>query len=110
MTKANVLQLGFFLFFCVGIGYGALLLLGLDPDKAGLASEGLLFLLLLAWVSTYFFRVVTGKMTFMEQRKRYIKEYREITDIELEKKFASMSNDEKADLIQQSEIQNNNNK
>ncbi len=110
MTKANVLQLGLLLFFLVGIIYGSLQVFGLNPDKAGIASEGLLLLLVLAWVASYFFRVVSGKMTFMEQRKRYLEEYKQITDREVEKKFDSMSNDEKASLIQQLQVEKNNNK
>ena len=90
--------------------YGVLQRLGLDQAKAGIASEGLLLLLLLTWVSTYFFRVVSGKMTFMEQRKRYLKEYKQITNRELEEKFDSMSLEEKTALIQQIEVDNNNNK
>ena len=110
MTKANVLQLGLLLFFLGGIIYGGLQKLGLDQAKAGIASEGLLLLLLLTWVSTYFFRVVSGKMTFMEQRKRYLKEYKQITNRELEEKFDSLSLEEKASLIQQLQDDNNNNK
>ena len=110
MTKANVLQLGLLLLFLGGIIYGGLQKLGLDQAKAGIASEGLLLLLVLIWVSTYFFRVVSGKMTFIEQRKRYLKEYNQITNRELEKKFDSMSLEEKADLIQQLQVDNNNNK
>ncbi len=90
--------------------YWSLQLFGLDPAKAGIASQVLLILLVLIWVSTYFFRVVSGKMTFMEQRKRYLKEYKDITDKELEKKFDSMSLDEREALMKQLQVDKNNNK
>ncbi len=48
-------------------------------------------------------------MTFMEQRKRYRKEYQEITERELEAKFDSMSNEDKIRLIKEVEKDNNNN-
>ena len=110
MTKANVLQLGLILFFLGLIVYGGLQRFGLDQAKAGIASEGLLLLLVLTWVATYFVRVVSGKMTFMEQRKRYLTEYKEISNRELEEKFNSMSLEEKASLMQQIQVDNNNNK
>ena len=82
---------------------------GLDVAKAGIASQSVLVVLLLIWVLSYFLRVVTGKMTFMEQRKRYRKEYQEITERELEAKFDSISNEDKIRLIKEVEKDNNNN-
>ena len=109
MTKANVLQLGILLSFLGVIVYFALQWFGLDSAKAGIASEGLLILLVLAWISTYFFRVVSGKMTFIEQRKRYLEEYQQITDRELEEKFDAMSSEEKAAFLKELQVDNNNN-
>ena len=95
MTKANVLQLGILLFVLGGLTYSGFAFFGLDVAKAGIASELVLVLILVSWILSYFFRVLTGKMTFMEQRKRYSKEYQQITDKELEARFDSMSNEDK---------------
>lgn len=83
---------------------------GLDVAKAGIASQSVLVVLLLIWVLSYFLRVVTGKMTFMEQRKRYRSEYQQITDRELEAKFDSMSNEDKIRFFKELEKDNNKNK
>ncbi len=104
MTKVNVLQLGLLLFLLGGLAYGVFLFYGLDLTKAGIASELVLVLLLMIWVFSYFLRVITGKMTFMEQRKRYREQYQQITDRELEVKFDSMSEEEKSRLINELEI------
>ncbi|KGG15022.1 MULTISPECIES: DUF3007 family protein [unclassified Prochlorococcus] len=109
MTKANVIQLGLFLFVLGGLGYGVFLLAGLEGSKAGIASESVIIFLLIVWISSYFYRVVTGNMTFMEQRKRYNDEYKLITDRELQDKFDSMSNEQKSDLIKELEKDNNDN-
>ena len=51
------------------------------------------------WVSSYVYRVINGKMTFMEQRKRYRKEYEKIMDNKLEIKFNSLTKQEQEKLI-----------
>ena len=110
MTKANVLQLGFGLLFLGVFGYGLFIFIGFDGVKAGIATQTLLVLVLLGgWVLSYFFRVFSGKMTFNEQRKRYRKEYDEITDIELQRKFDSMTEEEKIVLVKEIEGDSNNN-
>ncbi len=108
MTNANVLQLGILVLALAAIGYGAFVYIGLDNFKAGIASEALLVLLLLGWVFSYFFRVVTGKMTFVEQRKRYRQKYEQITDKELQEKFDLLPIDQKIRLM--NDIDANNNK
>tara|TARA_B100001250_G_C19748024_1_gene766305 strand:- start:896 stop:1237 length:342 start_codon:yes stop_codon:yes gene_type:complete len=110
LTKANVIQLGLLLFLLGGLAYGVFLFYGFDLTKAGIASELVLVLLLLIWVFSYFLRVITGKMTFMEQRKRYRSEYQQITDRELEAKFDSMSNEDKIRFFKELEKDNNKNK
>ena len=110
MTKANVLQLGLLLFLLGGLAYAFFLFYGFDVTKAGIASELLLVLLLVIWIFSYFFRVLTGNMTFMEQRKRYRNEYQQITDSELEAKFDSMSNEDKVRFFKELEKDNNKNK
>ncbi len=107
MTKANVLQIGLSLLFLELVIYFGSSLLGFGGFKAEVVSEIFLALILLAWILSYFFRVVTGKMTFMEQRKRYREQYEKITDREINKKFNLMSNDEKIKLINDLESNNN---
>ena len=107
MTRTNVIQIGLILFFLGALGYWAFIALGFDGSKAGIASESLLVLLLIGWIGSYFFRVIGGKMTFMEQRKRYRKEYEQLTNSSLEKKFDSMSEEEKMRLINELESDEN---
>ncbi|ABX08505.1 DUF3007 family protein [Prochlorococcus marinus] len=104
MTRTNVIQIGLIAFFIGAVGYGIFLALGLDGSKAGIASEAVLVCLIIAWIGSYFYRVVSGKMTFMEQRKRYRKAYEQLTKTSLEEKFDSMSEEEKIRLINELEI------
>ncbi|WP_269622589.1 DUF3007 family protein [Prochlorococcus marinus] len=106
MTKGNVVQLGVIILLLGGISYGGLTLLGFEEAKAGIASQAVLIFLVIAWLFSYFFRVFTGKMTFMEQRKRYRKEYDQITQTVLQERLDSMSDDEKIALMK--EVNENN--
>jgi len=107
LTRTNVIQIGLIV-FCIGAaGYASLLAFGLDGFKAGIASEALLVILLIGWIGTYFFRVVGGKMTFMEQRKRYRKEYEQLANRSLQEKYDSMSEEDKVLLINELEIDKN---
>ena len=58
-----------------------------------------MILVLLGWVSSYFYRVFSGKMTFTEQRKRYLAKYEKVNEIEIKEKFDSLSEDEKNKLL-----------
>ncbi len=107
MTRTNVVQLGLIVFLLGAVGYGVFLFLGFEAPKAGIASDALLVLLLMVWIGSYFFRVVGGKMTFMEQRKRYLKEYEQVKERELVAKFDSMSNEEKERFFRELEIDKN---
>ena len=104
MTRINVLQIGLIAFFLGAIGYASFLALGFDSSQAGIASEALLVLLVIAWIGSYFFRVVSGKMTFMEQRKRYRKAFDKKANSFLQAKYDSMSEEEKERLINELEI------
>ena len=107
MTRAKVLQLGLLVLLLGGVGYFVFRMFGLDPSKAGIASEALLILLLIVWTGSYFFRVITGNMTFMEQRKRYRKAYEEMTEEKIKEKFEAMSPEEKIALIEELEKESN---
>ena len=101
MTKAKVFQIGFI------IALLGLLLSKLVPVivpneiSTGSISNVILFSIIFVWVSSYLLRVVNGKMTFMEQRKRYRKEYDKIMDDKLNKKFNSMTLEEQNIILKE---------
>ncbi len=100
LTRANVIQLGIFVFLLGGLCYGSLLLFGFDNSTAGIASEALLVLIVLAWSGSYFYRVLTGNMTFMEQRKRYRNQFERFSENKLQEKFDSLTEQEKINLLE----------
>ena len=65
----------------------------------GSISNIILFSIIFIWVTTYLLRVVNGKMTFMEQRKRYRKKYDKLMEEKLKKKFNSMTVEEQNILL-----------
>ena len=99
MTRANVLQLGILVVLLGAIGYGFFRLIGLEGISAGIAAEALLVFVVIGWTGSYLLRVVTGKMTFVEQRKRYLEAYEKLTSAELQSRFESMSEDEQIRLL-----------
>ena len=46
-----------------------------EEFDAGIAASVVLLVVVVGWTATYLTRVVTGKMTFMEQRRRYRSAY-----------------------------------
>ena len=91
MTKGKVIQIGIF-FSSIGlISYKFAPQIGIDNFTATTISSSILILIVITWVSSYVYRVVNGKMTFMEQRKRYRKEYEKVVNDKLETKFNSLS-------------------
>ncbi len=107
LTRANVIFIGLIVLALGAIGFEVFRLSGFDEASAGIASEAVLVLIVIGWTGSYLLRVITGKMTFMEQRKRYRKKYEQVTNLELQKKFDAMSNDDKSRLIKEIEIDNN---
>ncbi len=99
LSRTNVLQLGLALIALGVIGYSIFLVIALDGQAAGIASQTLLVLLVFGWTGSYLFRVFTGKMTFVEQRKRYLEAYEKMSNEELQSKFDSMSKDEQVKLL-----------
>jgi len=59
----------------------------------------ILILIIFAWTTSYLFRVFSGKMTFMEQRKRYRAAYEKLTDEKIREKFEAMTDEEKIELL-----------
>ena len=100
MTKGKVIQLGIVVSLIGLISYKLSPQIGLDNFTASTISSCILILIVITWVSSYVYRVVNGKMTFMEQRKRYRKEYEKIVNDKLETKFNALSKEEQEKLIE----------
>ena len=99
LTRANVIQLGLLVFGLGAIGYAIFRFVGFDGVSAGIAAEAILVFIVFGWTGTYLLRVVTGKMTFIEQRKRYKQTYEELMNSDLQARFDSLSEDEKVSLL-----------
>ncbi len=94
MTKGKVLQIGIFVSSIGLISYFLVPQIGIDNFTASTISSCILILIVITWVSSYVYRVVNGKMTFMEQRKRYRKEYEKVVNDKLETTFNALSKEE----------------
>ncbi len=105
MTRINVIQIGLGVLLLGALGFGVFRLIGLDGTSSGIAAEAILILVVLAWTGSYLLRVFTGKMTFMEQRKRYRNAYEKITNAELQASFDSMTEEEQIRLIEELEAE-----
>ena len=99
MTKGKVVQIGFLISLLGILSYKLSSQFGIDNFTAGTISNFILIGIVITWVSSYLFRVVNGKMTFMEQRKRYRKEYEKIVNDKLEIKFNSLTKEEQEKLM-----------
>ena len=100
MTKGKVIQIGLFISLIGLISYKFVPKIGIDNFTATALSSCILILIVFTWVTSYVYRVVNGKMTFMEQRKRYRKEYEKVVNDKLETKFNSLSNEEQQKLME----------
>ena len=100
MTKGKVIQLGIFVLLIGIISYKFAPQIGMDNFTATTLSSCILILIVITWVTSYVYRVVNGKMTFMEQRKRYRKEYEKVVNDKLETKFNSLSKEEQQKLME----------
>ena len=100
MTKGKVIQIGLFISLIGLISYKFAPQIGIDNFTATTLSSCVLILIVITWVTSYVYRVVNGKMTFMEQRKRYRKEYEKVVNDKLETKFNSLSKKEQQKLME----------
>ena len=103
MTKGKVLQIGLLISLLGILSYKLSPQFGIDNFTASTISNFILIVVVITWVSSYFLRVVNGKMTFMEQRKRYRKKYEKIMNDKLEIKLNSLSKEEMEKLMENSE-------
>ena len=101
MTKLKVLQLGLLFATIVFFSYKFAPYFGLNEISTNSISNLILISIVLIWVSSYLLRVISGNMTFMEQRKRYREVYEKKFTEKLEKKFESLSNDEQKKLLEE---------
>ena len=100
MTKSKVIQKGLFISLIGLISYKFSPQIGIDNLTATTLSSCILIVIVITWVTSYVYRVVNGKMTFMEQRKRYRKEYEKVVNDKLETKFNSLSMEEQKKLME----------
>ena len=103
MTKGKVIQIGFLLSLIGFFSLKFLPLIGHTELTTSSISNILLIIIVLLWVMSYIFRVMSGNMTFMEQRKRYRAKYEKIIDEKLKSKFNSLSSEEQEKLLEQIE-------
>ena len=99
MTKGKVVQIGIFISLIGLISYKIAPQIGVENFTATTISSCILILIVITWVTSYIYRVVNGKMTFMEQRKRYRKEYEKIVNEKVENKFNALSKEEQEKLM-----------
>ena len=103
LTKIKVVQIGLFISLAGFLILKIFPFIGADEISTGAISNLILFSIIFVWVSTYILRVVNGKMTFMEQRKRYREEYEKVMDAKLKKKFNTMTPEEQNNLLKELE-------
>lgn len=101
MTRGQALLLGLAVFGLGGAGYAVFQARGLEGFGPGIAASALLMVLVLGWTASYLLRVVNGRMTYMEQRRRYRKDYDAATDAELEARFNALSPEEQQRLLEE---------
>ena len=100
MTKGKVIQIGLFISLIGLISYKFAPQIGINNFTATTLSSCFMILIVISWVTSYVYRVVNGKMTFMEQRKRYRKEYEKVVKDKLEAKFNALSKEDQEKLIE----------
>ena len=105
MTKGKVIQIGIFVSLIGLISYEFAPLIGIENFTATTISSCILIMIVITWVTSYVYRVVNGKMTFMEQRKRYRKDYEKVINDRLESKFNALSKEEQEKLMK--DLENN---
>jgi hypothetical protein len=93
--------LGLGVFGLGGLGYWGFRAAGLEGPTAGIAAEAVLILGVVIWTGSYLVRVVTGKMSFMEQRRQYRTAYDQQTTDTLQKQFDALSPAEQEALLRE---------
>ncbi len=99
MTRGQALLLGLLLLGLGAAGYGLFEASGFEAPSAGIATAVLLLLLVVGWTASYLVRVVSGRMTFSEQRRIYRAGYDAQTDAELLARFEALPEQDQARLL-----------
>ena len=99
MTRAKVIQLGFLVLILGGLAYSVFSFAGLDSISAGIAAQSILVVVVVGWTGSYLLRVVSGNMTFMQQRRRYQQAYENLSTAELQTRFDALPDAEKVSLL-----------
>jgi predicted metalloprotease len=100
-TRGGALLVGAGVFAIGGLGYWAFQAAGFEGFSAGIAAQALLVAIVLVWTGSYLFRVVTGNMTYMEQRRRYRSAYDAATEQDLQERFEALSPAEQEALLRE---------
>jgi Protein of unknown function (DUF3007) len=101
ISRGTALLAGAAVFVVGGLGYWGFQAAGLEGFSAGIAAQALLVAIVLVWTGSYLFRVVSGNMTYMEQRRRYRSAYDAATEAELQKRFDALSPAEQEALLRE---------
>lgn len=101
MTRGRAILIGLLVLGLGAGGWAGFRALGLDGFSPGIAASALLMVVVVGWTSSYLLRVVTGRMTYMEQRRTYRAAYDALTDEELQRRFDALSPEEQQRLLQQ---------
>lgn len=98
MRRIDAIAIGLGVFLAGGLIYAGLRAFGIEPQSAGVWSQVIFAAGLLGWVASYFLRVITGNMTYHQQREDYEnaflqKRLEEMTPEELEALQASVDDE-----------------
>lgn len=101
MTRGRAIVLGLLVLGLGAGGWAAFRASGLEGFSPGIAASALLMVVVVGWTSSYLLRVVSGRMTYMEQRRQYRAAYDALTDEELQRRFDALSPEEQQRLLQE---------
>ena len=82
-----------------GLGQVGFQAAGFEGFSAGIAAEALLVVIVVVWTSSYLFRVVTGQMTYMDQRRRYREVYDKQEAEVLQARFDALPEEKQQELL-----------
>jgi hypothetical protein len=99
VTRGRAILIGLLVFGLGAAGWWTFQASGMEGFSAGIAASALLRVVVIGWTGSYLVRVVGGKMTYMEQRRRYRAAYDALTDEELQRRFEALSPAEQEKLL-----------
>jgi hypothetical protein len=101
VTRGKAILIGLLVFGLGAGGWWAFRAFGFEGFTPGIAASALLMVVVVGWTSTYLLRVVTGRMTYMQQRRDYRAAYDALTDEELQRRFDALSPVEQEKLLRE---------